>query len=100
MSKSIVQTGEKECYLCRIIEDINNVVNLEQHHIFHGTANRQQADKFGCWCWLCQHHHRTGEDAVHRDAAIDLGLKKIAQLRFEQIHGHDKFMQVFGKSYL
>ena len=27
-------------------------------------------------------------------------LKRICQERFEELHGHEKFMEVFGKSYL
>lgn len=99
MSESIVQKGYY-CYLCSVIEEKHNVRDLEQHHIFHGTANRKIADKWGCWCYLCPSHHRTGIDAVHRDNQIDIGLKKIAQLRFEQNHGHTKFMELFGKNYL
>ena len=99
INQSIVSQGY-HCYLCEVIDDAYNVKDLHLHHIFHGTANRKLADEYGCYCYLCPEHHLYGEDAVHRDHDIDIGLKKIAQLRFEQIHGHKKFMEVFGKNYL
>lgn len=98
-NQSIIARGY-HCYLCEIIDGVYNIQDLQLHHIFHGTANRKNADKWGCYCYLCPSHHLYGEDAVHRDSEIDLGLKKIAQLRFEQEYSHEKFMEVFGKNYL
>lgn len=96
---SIVERGY-HCYLCQIMEDKWNFKDLQLHHIFHGTANRKLADQYGCYVYLCPEHHLYGEDAVHRNNEVDVGLKKIAQVRFEQEYNHEKFMEVFGKNYL
>lgn len=99
-AQSIMQS-EKECYLCRIFFEQSNVRDLEVHHCLHGTANRRRADELGMWVWLCPGHHRTASDAVHRDAQIDLGVKKLAQAAFENKLGtREEFLKTFGKSYL
>lgn len=35
-----------------------------------------------------------------RNPELDKMVKRACQERFEEIHGHKKFMEVFGKSYL
>lgn len=37
---------------------------------------------------------------VHFNKELDTRLKHEAQAAFEKIHGHQKFMDVFGKNYL
>ena len=41
-------------------------------------------------------------DQVHfaKDHSLDVKLKQEAQIKFEQLHGHDKFMEVFNKNRL
>lgn len=89
MSKSIMQ-DEKVCY-------VTGAVNcLDKHHCFHGSR-RKQADKWGCWVWLNHDVHM----ALHqRNIGLDRDIKSACQKRFEQLYGHEKFMQVFGKNYL
>lgn len=89
---SILQT-EKECYYT------GSTVNLHQHHIFPG-ALRKASEEWGCWVWLRADYHNASPRGVHFNRTLDLALKRDAQERFEQLHGHDKFMEVFGKSYL
>lgn len=99
-AQSIMQT-EKECYLCRIFFDEKNIRELEVHHCIHGTANRKISDRLGLWVWLCPDHHRVKWDAVHKDAMIDLGVKKLAQAAYENNIGtRNEFRKTFGKSYL
>ena len=91
--KSIIQNS-KECYVCQ------TTYNLHDHHIFFGTSNRKQSEKYGMKVWLCQEHH-TGRMGVHFDRDLDLRLKKLAQERFEAVYGDsDAFRGIFGKSYL
>ena len=103
--ESILQ-GTKECYLCRLRmnekEDFRRLpdTGLEEHHIMHGTANRKQSEKYGLKVWLCHEDHRTGKEAVHRCRETDLKLICIAQRRFEELYGHDKWMEVFMKNYI
>lgn len=66
----------------------------------HGTANRKQSEKYGLKVWLCCEDHRTGKEAVHRCREIDLKLICIAQRKFEELYGHDKWMEVFMKNYI
>ena len=84
----------KECYVCQ------TTYNLHDHHIFFGTANRKQSEKYGMKVWLCQEHH-TGNTGVHHNRGLDLHLKKVAQEKFEALYGANKsFISVFGRNYL
>lgn len=102
MAKSIMQ-NKKECFLCRI-EAGKEVelpdYGLECHHIMNGVANRKLSEKYGLKIWLCPDHHRNKEWAVHRNAGTMLIVKVMGQEKFEKLYGHDKWMQVFGKSYI
>lgn len=89
---SIMQSS-RECY---ITGDING---LHKHHIFQGVR-RKAADAWGCWVWLRWDWHNGSNYGVHKNKELDTRLKRACQERFEQIHGHDKFMEVFGKNYL
>ena len=89
---SILQT-EKECYYTGATE------RLHKHHIFGGPL-RKASEAWGCWVWLRADWHNASVYAVHFNRALDLALKQDAQERFEQLYGQDKFMAVFGKSYL
>jgi hypothetical protein len=90
---SILQ-DRKECYIT------GAVTNLHKHHIFGGNPNRQHSDEYGCWVWLSADLHNLSKDGVHFNKELDLALKREAQSRFEAIWGREKFIEVFGKSYL
>lgn len=84
----------KECYVCR------TTMNLHRHHIFYGTANRKQSEKYKLTVYLCQEHH-TGNTGVHFQKDLDMHLKKIAQEHFEaEIGSREDFRRIFGRSYL
>ena len=87
--KSIMQ-DEKECFLT------GSTQGLDLHHIYAG-ARRKASDRYGCWVWL---RHDVHMDLHERNQALNYQLKAECQRRFEEIHGHEKFMEVFGKSYL
>lgn len=55
--KSII-SNKKECFICQ------SQINLEEHHIFFGNANRRLSEKDGLKVWLCVEHHR-GTNGVH-----------------------------------
>lgn len=93
MSKSIMQT-EKECY------KTHSTLNLHKHHIFGGSANRKKSEKWGCWVWLRSDYHNASDHGVHSDKEFDKQLKQACQTKFEELYGHDKFMEVFHKNYL
>lgn len=90
--KSILQS-EKECYICHTLYDI------EEHHVYYGSANRRQSTRWGLTLWLCHEHH-TGNSGVHFNKDLDTELKQMAQAKFEETHTREEFHQIFGKSYL
>lgn len=91
---SIVQDlSEERCYLCGCVLD------LELHHIMHGTANRRLSTRYGLTCWLCRTHH-TGRFGVHTHVALNRKLQQDAQTAFERTHTHAEWMTLFGKNYL
>lgn len=91
---------DKECFLCRLLLDAENRRELEEHHVFFGTANRQLSEKHGMKVWLCRYHHTGSNVAVHNCRENDLRLKKIGQRIFENDHSRNEFIEIFGRSYL
>jgi len=90
--KSIIQS-EKKCFFC------GKASNLEDHHIFFGTANRKLSEKYGLKVYLCPYHHR-GKGGPHGSFIVNMALKEIAQRKFEETHSREEFRNIFGKSYL
>lgn len=88
--KSILQNN-KTCLIC-------GSTYVEEHHVFEGSR-RKASEKWGMKVYLCLEHHR-GNTGVHMNTAFSIRLKKSAQERFERKWGHDKFMEVFKKSWL
>ena len=93
MSKSII-SNDKMCLVCGFPQ-------VHKHHIFYGTSNRKQSEKYGCWVYLCERHHNMSNEGVHFDKALDIKLKKFCQEKWEAKYGdREQFINVFGKSYL
>ena len=92
--KSILQ-DRKESYIS------GSTYNLEEHHIFFGTANRKVSEKNGLKVWLTSGEHR-GTYGVHgkfgRD--LDIKLKQDAQRKYEETHTREEFIKLIGKNYL
>ena len=92
--KSII-SNEKECFVCRTTQ------GLHKHHIFSGTANRKQSEKYGCWVYLCGPHHNLSNDGVHFNRPFDVTLRKYCQEKWEANNGtREDFIRTFGKSYM
>lgn len=92
--KTVLQI-EKECLVC------GTTYNLHEHHIFSGTANRKQSEKYGLKVFLCARHHNMSSEGVHFNRQLDLKLKRMAQKYFEENCGsRDDFRREFGKSFL
>lgn len=89
MSESILQ-DEKKCFISGAERE------LDKHHIY-ASSRRKASDLYGCWVWL---RHDIHMDLHSRNSALDKMLKRTCQERFEELYGHEKFMQVFGKSWL
>lgn len=92
MARSILQS-EKECWFCGAQS------GLEEHHIFAGMANRKISEKYGLKVWLCHDHH-TGDDGAQYNRELGDQLKQEAQKAFEQLQGHEMWMQLIRKNYL
>ena len=93
MSKSII-SNDKVCYVC------GETRLLHKHHIFFGTANREQSEKYGCWVWLCYAHHNGSNAGVHFNKKLDDRLKRTAQEKFIEKYKDKDFRTIFGKNYL
>lgn len=90
--KSIMQQF-KCCYVC------NRQTYLQEHHVFFGTANRKQSEKYGLKVWLCFEHH-LGNEGVHHNSDLNAWLKRKGQEVFEETHTREEFISIFGKNYL
>ena len=55
--KSILQT-EKKCYICGCMGYV------EEHHVFHGTANRKKSERHGLKVWFRAPIIKSGDDIV------------------------------------
>lgn len=94
--KSIITKDLKVCYVCGSMRDI------EKHHCIHGTSGRKLATQYHLIVGLCPECHR-GTNGVHgkNGHTLDLELKRTAQRAWENKYGdRDKFIEIFGKSYL
>ena len=89
MSKSILQ-DEKRCFVTGFEGQV------DKHHIYAGNR-RKASEKWGCWVWLRHDIHMELHD---KNKALDKMLRRTCQERFEDLYGHEKFMEVFGKNYL
>ena len=91
MSNSILQ-NRRECYVT------GSVINLHRHHVYGGPL-RQKSEQWGCWVWLRADWHNMSERGVHFNRELDLRIKRECQEAFEKLHGHEKFIEVFGRNY-
>ena len=95
MRKSILCNNEiPTCYFCGTVNQI------ERHHCLYGIY-REKADKYGLWVYLCYFHHR-GQFGVHSHKGRErsLELQSLAQIKFEEKYGHDKFISEFKRNFL
>ena len=95
VSKSII-SNKKECLVCKVH------VDLHKHLIFYGTCrNRKRSEQYGCWCYLCSRHYNMSKWGVYANRRLDRNLRRYAQVLWENEFGsREKFVEVFGKSYL
>jgi hypothetical protein len=97
--KSIIQS-EKKCFLCGQNHEYGPN-RLEEHHIFFGNPDRKHSEKHGLKVYLCGDAcHRNGSKSPHKNRAVDIGLKAMAQSVFEETHSREEFMSIFGRNYL
>lgn len=91
---SIIQE-KQECFLT------GDTRWLDCHHIYFG-GDRKTSDENGFWIWLrhdyhiADSHHKT----PHNDRELDLALKRMCQLKYEETHTREEFMKLIGRNYL
>lgn len=89
---SILQ-NEKICFLTGATD------NLDEHHIFHGTADRALSEKYGLKVWLRHDRHIANSPypTPHNNRELDLALKKVGKEAFEKNYPDLDFREVFGR---
>ena len=70
------------------------------HEVYFGNPDAALSQIWGMTRRLCYTHHQDHQTGVHHVREFDLRLKKEYQIRFEELHGHEKFMEVFKRNYL
>lgn len=98
MSKSIMQSDNSYCYLCKKLRGDDFPKVTEEHHVFNGPRKRLST-KYGLTVRLCIPHHRLGTEAVHLNAKMMHFLKSEGQKAFEKKYPDKDFMEIFGKNY-
>lgn len=100
--KSILHNKEdKTCFLCIVLADDSSQKKvLHEHHVFYGTSNRKNSEKYGLKVYLCPAHHNMSHDSVHFNKDYDEIVKITAQRVFEKDHTREEFISIFGKNYL
>lgn len=97
---SIIQPDKSYCFLCgsRTGQGLDT---LEEHHVFEGVGRREASEKYGLKVYLCGSScHREGDESAHRSKETKDMLHELAQMKFEELYGREKFVLVFGKNYL
>lgn len=91
--RSII-SNEWQCLVC------GTTYNLHKHHIFEGTSNRKNSEKYGCWVYLCSRHHNGSNAGVHYCKPLDTKLKRKCQEVWESLFGdRAAFIKIFGRSW-
>lgn len=101
MSKSIMHDKrDGTCYLCILLnQDYDRRINLEEHHAIEGNPGRKLSEHYGLKVYLCIPHHRTSQEAVHKNLQNRRLIEKAAQKAFEKKYSHELWMEVFGRNY-
>lgn len=99
--KSILHNkDDRTCFLCKLNGDHSTKNNLQEHHVFYGTANRKKSEQYGLKVYLCLEHHTQGAQSVHHNQNNSEILKMIGQKKFEETHTREEFIREFGRNWL
>ena len=89
---SIMYKSPDRCFIC------GKFTPLEEHHVWHGTANRRLADKDGLTVYLCPECHRELHDKGKADRLL-MALGEIYWLlRYDMTK--EEFIKRYGRSEL
>ena len=96
---SIIQTdGIKRCYISHAFVGKHGEP-LEKHHVMNG-ALRDWADEQGLWIWITPECHRMLHENWFGAMVQKSLLKQIAQIKFEELHSHEEWMEKVHKNYV
>lgn len=79
----------KRCYFC------GQPACKTPHHIMN-KYDKKKSEEWGLMLPICFQHHQM----IHDKGDNMLKVRQLGQRRFEELYGHEKWMEVFGKSYL
>lgn len=88
---SIMQS-DKRCYKS------GKTNNLDQHHVMNGPM-KKKSEKYGLMVYM-NHDEHMWLHGTREGEAYKRHLKAEAQLAFEALYGHEKWMSEFRKNYL
>lgn len=91
MRFSILTDDLNHCFIC-------GAMKHSIHEIYFGK-NRVNSMKWGCCVPLCLNHH-TGHDGVHNIPTLDKQLKRLCQLKFNEVYPDIDFVSIFYKNYI
>lgn len=91
MRFSILTKDFTKCYLCGKPKE-------HLHEIYFGK-NRVNSMKWGCVVPLCYQCHQ-GKNGVHYNKEVDIKLKTLCQLQFNQAYPEIDFVSIFHKNYI
>lgn len=102
MSKSILHNKDDgTCYLCMMLRgDYDRRNYLEEHHAIPGNPGRNLSERYGLKVYLCVSHHREGPEAVHNNIDNMRLIQQAAQQSFIKKYSDEKWMEIFGRSYI
>lgn len=86
---SVIDNDNTSCFLC------GRRGAMHRHHALHGSR-RKKAEEYGLTVYLCPICHQE----LHDHGKNDLELERLAQEKFEEVYGHEKWMKEFHKNYL
>jgi hypothetical protein len=98
---SIIQTNTDYCFICKRHRKAV-FGGLDKHHIY-GQAYRNKSEKMGLFVFICHYDcHIFGDKSVHKNAKVDLALKRYAQKKAMEYYGWsiEDFRKEFGKNYI
>ena len=96
-----LQPDKEHCFICKRHKDAV-LGGLDLHHVYFGSY-RNKSEKYGLVVFICHNEcHIFGNKSVHRNAAVDLALKRYVQKKAMKYYGWSKeqFVELFGRNYL
>lgn len=91
---SIITKDLEHCYICTK-KGMKNIPKDDLHELLEGK-NRQVSMKYGLVIPICRKCH----NLVTNDKTLQDKLHKVAQKEFKKHYKTEKFIQIFGQSYL